>query len=260
MNSKSHNLRNIAVKGVDGNSVYGCLQIPDGDGPFPAVIFIHGGLGDNREYTRAMLDWSVAKLLLRGGFVVLSTDYRVSLTGEDIADIVASYRYTEGLSFVDKSKIAYFGDSHGAYLAVMAAVRTAPFALVHGWGVADMAEWYRHIEHIPVRYYQKVTEDLKISLGGTPDQVPDAYRMISPTANVAKLKCPVLILHGEEDEDVPVSHARYMAEALEKANVDHTLKIFENAGHGLRTEEDRREMDPIVVEFLKSVLSGNRLP
>ncbi len=255
MNSRSHTLRNIAVKGIAGNSVYGCLQIPNGDGPFPAVIFIHGGLGDNREYTRAMLDWSLAKRLLREGFVVLSTDYRVSLTGEDIADIVASFSYTARLSFVDKSKIAYFGDSHGSYLAIMAAVRTAPFALIHGWGVADMAEWYRHIEHIPARYYQKVTEDLEISLGGPPDKVPDAYRMISPTAHVSKLKCPVLILHGGEDEDVPVSHARFLAEALEKAGIDHTLKIFENAGHGLRTEEDRKQMDSIVVEFLKSVVS-----
>jgi dipeptidyl aminopeptidase/acylaminoacyl peptidase len=255
MNTKKFVLRNIAVKGVDGNSVYGCLQIPDGDGPFPAVIFIHGGLGDNREYTRAMLDWSVSKLLLREGFVVLSTDYRVSLTGEDIADVVEAFKYAGKLSFVNKSKIAYFGDSHGAFLAIMAAIRTTPFALVHGWGVADMAEWFRHIENIPARYYQKVTEDLKESLGGTPNQVPEAYRMISPTAHVAKLKCPVLILHGEEDEDVPVSHARILAEALEKANVDYTLKIFKNAGHGLRTEEDRREMDPIVVEFLKKILS-----
>ena len=255
MNSKGQSLRNIVVKGVDGKSVYGCLHIPDGDGPFPAVVFIHGGLGDNREYTRAMLDWSVAKLLRREGFVVLSTDYRVSLTGGDIADVVASFNYTAGLSFVDGSKIAYFGDSHGAYLAIMAATQTAPFALVHGWGVADMAEWYRHIENIPVRYYQKVTEDLQNSLGGTPDQVPEAYRMISPTAHVSKIKCPVLILHGGEDEDVPVSHARFLAEALEKANVEYTLKIFEHGGHGLRTPEDRREMDPVVVAFLKSVLS-----
>ena len=260
MNSKSHSLRNIVVKGVDGKSVYGCLQIPDGDGPFPAVVFIHGGLGDNREYTRAMLDWSLAQLLRWEGFVVLSTDYRVRMTGEDIADIVASFNYTAGLSFVDGSKIAYFGDSHGAYLAIMAAARSAPFALIHGWGVADMAEWYRHIGNIPVRYYQKVTEDLENSLGGTQDQVPEAYRMISPTTHVSKIKCPVLILHGGEDEDVPVSHARILADALERAGLDYVLKIFDNAGHGLRTPEDRRQMDPIVLEFLKSTLSGNRLP
>ena len=255
MNIKDFALRNVAVKGVDGKSVYGCLQIPAGDGPFPAVIFIHGGLGDNREYTRAMLDWSVAKLLLRKGFVVLSTDYRVSLTGEDIADVVRAFGYAAALSFVDKSKIAYFGDSHGAFLAIMAATRTPPFALIHGWGVADMAEWYGHIKNIPARYYQKVTEDLEKSLGGTPDRFPEAYRQISPTAHVAKIKCPVLILHGEEDEDVPVSHARLLAAALEKANDDYTLKIFENAGHGLRSPETRREMDLVVLGFFKSILS-----
>jgi dipeptidyl aminopeptidase/acylaminoacyl peptidase len=255
MNFKDFSLRHVAVKGVDRKSVYGCLQIPAGDGPFPAVIFVHGGLGDNREYTRAMLDWSVARLLLREGFVVLSTDYRVSLTGEDIADVVRAFGYTAALSFVDKSKIAYFGDSHGAFLAIMAATRTAPFALVHGWGVADMAKWYGYIKNIPARYYQKVTEDLEKSLGGTPDRAPEAYRQISPTAHVAKIKCPVLILHGEEDEDVPVLHAHILAEAVGAAGGEYELKIIKNAGHGLRSSEARREMDLVVLEFFKSCLS-----
>ena len=255
MNVKGIPPRNVTVKGVQGHSVYGCFQKPDGEGPFPAVVFIHGGLGDNREYTRAMLDWSVAKLLLREGFVILSTDYRVSLTGEDIGDVVASFRYTAGLSFVDESRVAYFGDSHGAYLAIMAATQTAPFALIHGWGVADLASWYEHIKNIPVRYYKTVTEDLEKSLGGTPDQTPETYRHLSPTSHVEKVKCPVLVLHGEKDEDVPVSHAHLLADALKKANGVFTLKIFENTGHGLRTPEDRRDMDPIVLEFLKSYLS-----
>ena len=255
MNVKGISPRNVTVKGVQGHSVYGCFQKPDGEGPFPAVVFIHGGLGDNREYTRALLDWSVAKRLLKEGFVVLSTDYRVSLKGEDIVDVVASFRYTAGLSFVDENRVAYFGDSHGAYLALMAAIQTTPFALIHGWGVADMASWYEHIRNIPVRYYQTVTEDLERTLGGTPDQVPKTYTQFSPISHAAKIKCPVLILHGEKDEDVPVSHAHLLADALKRANGTYTLKIFENAGHGLRTPEARKEMDPIVLEFLKSYLS-----
>ena len=244
-------IQELNVKSSDGRAIYGCFQNPEGNGPFPAVIFIHGGLGDNQEYTRAMLDWSVAKLLFKKRFVVFSTDYRVDLSGKDIGDVVAAFKFVAELPAVDEQKIAYFGDSHGAYLAIMAATQTGPFALIHGWGVADMAEWYRHIKNIPASYYQRVAEDLKKSLGGTPDQVPEAFLQISPTTHIAHIKCPILILHGDKDEDVPVTHAHIMAHAIEKAGGEYALKIFKDAGHGLRSLEARQEMDTFVLKFLK---------
>ena len=247
-------IREVSVRSADGRSFCGYLQRPEGDGPFPAVIFIHGDFGDNPEYTRAMLDWSVAELLFEEGFVVFSTDYRVDLTGKDIGDIVTAFKFVSDLPYVDGRKIAYFGDSHGAYLAVMAAIQTDPFALIHGWGVADMAEWYGHIKNLPASYYKKVSGDLAKSLGGTPTQVPEAYRQVSPTAHVGKIRCPILILHGEEDEEVPVAHAHIMASAIEKTGNDHKLKIFKGAGHGLRSPEIRKAMDPLVLEFLNRYL------
>jgi dipeptidyl aminopeptidase/acylaminoacyl peptidase len=238
------------VIGADGRAIYGCHQKPEGNGPFPAVLFIHGGYGDNKEYTKAMLDWSVSQLLLREGFVVLSTDYRIDLSGKDIGDVVAAFQFVSELLFVEERKIAYFGDSHGAYLAVMAATRTNPFTLIHGWGVADMAEWYGHIKGLPAPYYKKIIEDFEKSLGGAPDQAPEAYRLVSPTTHVADIRCPILILHGDKDEEVPVAHANLLAQAIEKAGGEYMLKIFKDAGHGLRSPEFRKAMDPLVLEFL----------
>ena len=249
--NKDKSIQEVNVKSADGTAFYCCFQKPEGGGPFPAVIFIHGGLGDNPEYTRTMLDWSVAHLLFQERFVVFSTDYRVDLSGKDIGDVVAAFKFVADLPFVDEQKIAYFGDSHGAYLAIMAATQTNPFVLIHGWGVADMADWYRHIKALPVSYYQGVTEDFDKSLGGTPDQAPEAYRQISPTTHIAHIKCPILILHGEEDKEVPVSHAHKLAEAIEKAGGEYALKIFKDAGHGLRSPQVRQEMDTFVLKFLK---------
>ena len=248
------NIQELKIKGADGTALYSCFRKPEGDGPFPAVIFIHGGYGDNPKFTNAMLEWGLAVLLLKEGFVVFSTDYRVDHTGRDIGDIVAAFKFVAGQPFVDERKIAFFGDSHGAYLAIMAATQTDPFALIHGWGVADMAEWYGHIKGIPASYYQRVTADLAKSLGGPPDQAPDAYHLVSPATHVAKIKCPVLILHGEEDKDVPVAHAHILAHAIEKIGGEFQLEIFKNAGHGLRSPEARQKMDPLVLDFLEQQL------
>jgi len=251
MNKRTNKgIQEVNVTSAGGRAIYGYLRKPEGDGPFPVMIFIHGGFGDNPEYTRAMLDMSIAERLFQTKFVVFSTDYRVDHSGKDIDDIVTAFKFVSNLPYVDDRKIAYFGDSHGAYLAIMAATQTNPFALIHGWGVADMAEWYRHIKSMPVSYYKRVSEDLVKSLGGTPDQVPGSYHQVSPTTHVANIKCPILILHGDKDEEVPVAHAHIMAHEIEKSGGKHELKIFKDAGHGLRSPEFRKAMDPLVLEFL----------
>jgi len=244
----------VIIKSTDDTSLYACLQMPPGDGPFPAVIFIHGGYGDNPEYTRALLEWNVARLLLREGFVVVSTDYRHDLKGRDIDDIVAAFDYTSHLPSIKSDKVAYFGDSHGSYLAMMAATRTEPFAIIHGWGVTDMAEWFEHIKKSSIPIYQRIAEDLRKSLGGEPRDAPDVYRQVSPLTHVNRIKCPVLILHGEEDEDVPVVHAYKLADALKEAGREYELRVFQNAGHGLRSPEARQAKDQAVLEFIKKHL------
>ncbi len=246
--------QDVVIKSTDDTSLYGCFQMPSGDGSFPAVIFIHGGFGDNQEYTRALLRWNVAQLLLREDFVVLSTDYRHDLEGRDIDDIVAAFKYVSHLPCVRSDKIAYFGDSHGSYLAMMAATRTEPFAIVHGWGVTDMAEWFEYIKKSSIPIYQRIAEDLRKSLGGEPRDVPEVYRQVSPITQVSRIKCPVLILHGEDDEDVPVQQAYKLAEALKEAGTEHELHVFKNAGHGLRSPEAQQAMDSIVLEFVNKHL------
>jgi dipeptidyl aminopeptidase/acylaminoacyl peptidase len=241
----------VIIRGKDDTSLYACLQTPPGDGPFPAVIFIHGGYGDNQEYTRALLEWNVAKLLLQEGCVVLSTDYRHDLKGRDIDDVMDAFEYVSNLPYVEGDKIAYFGDSHGSYLAMMAATRTKPFVIIHGWGVTDMAEWFEYIKNSPIPIYQRIAEDLRKSLGGEPQDVPEVYRQVSPIAQVGRINCPVLILHGEDDEDVPVAHAYKLAEALKGAGNEYELRVFKNEGHGLRSPEARQTMEQTVLEFIK---------
>jgi len=251
---KGKNSQEITFEAGDGTIVYGCIRRPPGEGPFPTVIFIHGGFGNNREYTRELLNWSIAESLFREGFAVLSTDYRIDSQGKDIEDVVAAFKYVSELSFVDRGKVIYFGDSHGSYLAMMAAIKTNPFAIIHCWGVVSFVEWYDHIRKREASAYQQIGRMLEESFGGTPDQVPEVYRQASVLAHVDKLRCPVLIIHGEEDNEVPVSQAYKLAGSLERSKHEFELKIFKNEGHGIRDPQARQEMDKTVLEFLKKHL------
>jgi len=242
--------REVTFPSSGGTMVYGCLQKPHGEGKFPAVIMIHGGLGGNREFTRGLLEWSIAERLLLKGYVALSTDYRLDFQGRDVDDVVAAFEYLKGLPFVDGSRIVYFGDSHGSYLALMAATRTRPAAVIHCWGVANLAEWYRHIENSPIPIYREIARAIREGLGGTPDQLPELYRRFSAVAHAHKVMCPVLIIHGDEDDEVPVSHAYELAQALKDAQREYELKIFKGGGHGLRTRQARMAMDEAVIKFL----------
>lgn len=252
--NKGKNSQDVTFHAADGTAVYGCIRRPPGDGPFPAVIFIHGGFGNNREYTRELLDWSSVELLIQSGFVVLSTDYRIDSKGKDIDDIVAAFEYVSKLSFVDKDKIIYFGDSHGSYLAMMTAIKTNPFAIIHCWGVVSFAEWYDYISKSKTPAYQQIAGMLNESFGGSPDQVPEAYWQASILAHIDELKCPILIIHGEEDAEVPVAHAYKLAESLKRSKHEYELRIFKNEGHGIRDPQARREMDEMVLGFLKKQL------
>ncbi|UCC40728.1 MAG: S9 family peptidase [Candidatus Aminicenantes bacterium] len=243
--------QDVTFQSADRTDLYGCFRCPPGAGRFPAVIFIHGGFGNNKEYTRELLDWGIAELLLREGFVVFSTDYRMEPEEKAIDDVIACFEYVSEMSFVDGDKIVYFGDSHGSFLGVMAAMRTDAFAIIHCWGVAHFAEWYEYIKDSQSPGLQQIAKMFKESFGGTPDQVPEAYRQASVVAHVDKLRCPVLIIHGEKDDEVPVTQAYKLADSLKRLKHEYELKIFENEGHGIRDSEAKKEMESVVLEFLK---------
>lgn len=263
MSAKIVTPQDVSYQSANGTIVYGCLRKPAGKGPFPAVVLIHGGWGNNKEFTRNMLKWGIADLLLQEKYVLLSTDYRDVLVNpdygadylpKDIDDVVAAFKYVSKLPFVDENRIAYFGDSHGSYLALMAAIQTNPKAIIFNWSVANLAKWCVYIKNSHDQWYRKLANSLQKAFGGTPEQEPEIYRQVSPVAHVHRIRCPVLINHGEEDEFVPVAHAYELAKALENARCKYELKIYKDATHGLHNPQAVCEMNVVTLKFLKKYM------
>jgi len=68
-------------------------------------------------------------------------------------------------------------------------------------------------------------------LGGLPDEVPAEYRIRSSIHFVEQINCPLLLIHGEIDDVIPVRHTLRLAEALKKIDKPFELKLFPDEGH-----------------------------
>ena len=130
----------LFVRSYDGAYIPAAWRKPPGDGPFPAILYIHGGVGGHGPKAAArMLDGRVPIHFHQRGYVGMATDYRRFHFGEDeIQDVLAAYRKLGSLPFVNADRIAVIGGSHGGYLAQMLASRTDPAATVSFAGLSDI--------------------------------------------------------------------------------------------------------------------------
>lgn len=76
-------------------------------------------------------------------------------------------------------------------------------------------------------------------IGGTPEEVPDAYSSRSPINNASSISSPLLILQGSEDRVVPPAQATVMAEAIRSNGGECEIIIFEGEGHGFRISKNK---------------------
>ncbi len=237
--SAEEEIRQVYVQSYDGVYVPAALRKPAGDGPFPAILFIHGGVGGSGfEAVKNMLRGRVPEHFHRLGYVGMATDYRRFHFGEDeIQDVLAAYRQIESYPFVDKRRIAVVGGSHGGYLAQMLATRVTPAATVSFAGLSDIEGMFYKVGlelRQSIRGWEQWMEELQthgekartaasaaavrtvpggnaplrpgsagyevaLELGWRYGDRPDAFRAISPKENAAKVKGPVLYLVGGND-------------------------------------------------------------
>ena len=194
----------------------------EGQGPFPAVQIHHGGGGYEPVYS------SMAEALALNGIIGVTLIHRgypgsqghQEYGGGEIADIgnlTDEIRSWEG---VDEERLGIMGYSRGAHNTLLAVEQYDFFTAAVVWSPpVDM------IDHVQVNPW------IADMFGGTPDVVPEAYRIRSSLLFVDRISCPLLILHGETDDVVPVRHSQRLAKALEASTKDFKLHIIPDEGH-----------------------------
>jgi acetyl esterase/lipase len=226
----------------------GDLHLPDGAGPHPVIVLIHGGSWQ-RRYGRAVMRAIAAALVLRGR-AVWNIEYRRVGNGggwpETFADVAAAIDRLDGLHpSLDLSRVDVIGHSAGGHLALWAAGRAslptgAPGAIagrprvpiaraISLAGVCDLAGAYREWHGGAVRAL----------MGGSPERLPERYEVADPLRRVP-LAMPVLLVHGVLDETASVRLSRTYASAARAAGGEVELVEIEGRAGGHRAFIDPR--------------------
>lgn len=218
---------------------YGVLHLPDGDGPHPTVVLIHGGFWLARYGADLMTP--LAEDLTEDGYAVWNVEYRRVGNGggwpttfEDVAAAVDLLATIAEEHPVDLDRVVAIGHSAGGQLAAWLAARP---------GLPDDAPGSRPEVEVHAVISQAGLLDLRGAaeqrlgggstqrfLGGAPGEVPDRYDISSPTERVP-LAAPVVAVHGSDDDLVPPSQSRAFVEAARTAGGDAELVVIDGEGH-----------------------------
>jgi dipeptidyl aminopeptidase/acylaminoacyl peptidase len=212
---------------------------PEGERP-PLIVEIHGGPTSHRcpELRRAVLFWTSRGFgvvdVNYGGSTGFGRDYRERLRGTwgivDTADCIAAARHLADSGDVDGSRLLIHGGSAGGYTTLCALVFHDEFASgASYYGVADAETLARDTHKFESRYLD--------GLIGPYPEAAQTYRERSPIHFAERLRSPVILFQGLEDEVVPPSQAEEMVAALRRGGVHHAYLAFEGEQHGFRRSE-----------------------
>lgn len=244
----------FGVESTDGVSIDTRLIKPRGEGPFPTVLWIHGGpishFGDQWHWR-----WNPL-VLLRAGYAIALPNARGStgygydfidgiwgnVWGEQCyADLMAVTDVLEQRDDVDAKRIAAMGGSFGGYMVNWIGGMSDRYAaLVSHAGLFDLRAFYGATDAAP--YFG--LHNASTPWSGEIDRC-------SPHVNVSKWKTPTLIIHGEKDYRVPVGEALALFEALQAHGVDSELLVYPDENHWILKPRNIRHWYGSVIDFLK---------
>jgi dipeptidyl aminopeptidase/acylaminoacyl peptidase len=221
----------------EGLTITGILALPESNGPVPLIVINHGGFDPAKTLQ------PLVELFAKMGYVAIASDYRGvagsqgkrELAKGEIADVLNAIQYARTLPQVDPKRTVMLGFSHGGALAIHAAARDATIGGIVTVGApVEMADCYRHwVETVSQHPELKPLVGLTMIVGGTPEQMPAAWKERSALYAADKVKCPVLLIQGAKDTAVPVEQAQRMEQALKKAQTPVELVVDAEAGHVL---------------------------
>ena len=254
----------VMFRSEDGMLIHGQLFLPSAgaEGRRPAAIFFHGG-----SRRQMLLGWhylryyhntyALNQYLASRGYVVLSVNYR-SGTGygldfrealnygargaSEYRDVIAAGHYLAERDDVDPNRIALWGGSYGGYLTALGLARNSD-VFAAGVDIHGVHDWNVVIRNF-VPSYQPETREAFARL---------AFES-SPMAWIDGWRSPVLLIHGDDDRNVPFSESVDLVESLRSRGVEVEQLVFPDEVHGFLLHRNWLEAFERAAAFLEAHL------
>lgn len=251
-----------------GRSLRVDIYRPDGEDAQPLVVWVHGG-----AWRSGSKDQVPVLGLVERGFAIASVDYRLSPVASfpaqvhDIKSAIRFLRHQAGDYRLDPQRFAIAGASAGGHLAALVGVSsdvaalegevgTAPGessavgAIVSFYGASNLQTILG--QSTPHGLSVRVPA-LRLLLGGTPDQQPDLAQLASPIAHVDADDPPLLLIHGDQDPQMPINQAIELDGRYRAVGAVARLKVVHGGVHGGAGFYDDAMLDT-VASFLREHL------
>lgn len=245
----SLDLKDVEYARPGGKPVLLDLHVPDGPGPFPAAILVHGGgfdEGSKSTNVRPLFD-----VLANAGFAWFSIDYRMApefhfpQANDDMNSAIRWVKANAATYHVNAAKIAIIGESAGGFLVNYAGTHETPetrvAAVVDFYGPVDYGKLALQRRDHP-ELFNMTSINKHLANGGSArffgvDQLDAAgfvkLRAIGPILAVHKGMAPFLCIHGTKDDQVSYDQSTAMCDAMHKVGAGCELITIEGGGHGM---------------------------
>jgi dipeptidyl aminopeptidase/acylaminoacyl peptidase len=252
----------VIFNSADGMKINGQLFVPanlDRTRRHPAMLFFHGGsrrqmlLGWHYRYYYRNA-YAFNQYLANQGYIVLSVNYRSGIgygmefrealnygaTGaSEFNDVLGAGIYLRNRPDVEPQKIGLWGGSYGGYLTAMGLARASDL-FAAGVDMHGVHDW-----NIVVRNFVPAYDPLA---------KPDAARLAfesSPLSSMKTWRSPVLLIHGDDDRNVPFSETVHLVEALRNQGVEFEQLIFPDEIHSFLTYQNWMRAFRASADFFK---------
>jgi acetyl esterase/lipase len=222
------------------------LYLPDGGIVAPLAVWVHGG-----AWRGGTKDQNFPRALREEGYAVASLDFRLS--GESpfpaqVHDIKAALRFLRAMASdfgYSADRIALAGVSSGGHLAALVGLTGGDRDLEGGIGdhpavssEVQAVVSYCGASNLTTILAQSTPHGLSVRepaldlfIGGQPEDVPETARAASPVFHVDSADPPLLLIHGDQDPQMPINQSHELYGAYERASLDATFRVAYGAGH-----------------------------
>jgi len=253
----------VTLKARDGLPLHGFLTRPRGSEgkALPMVVLPHGGpfgVHDNWGYD------TQTQLLAAAGYAVLQVNFRGSSNygrafhqagaqqwgGTMQDDLTDATRWAIAQGYADAKRICLYGASYGGYAALMGVAKEQ--------GLYQCAAGYVGVYDLPMMFSRGDIRDTRYGKTFLYEWLGEPAKLAatSPVNLADRIKVPVFLAAGGEDERAPIEHSKKMAAALQKAGVQVQTLYVDTEAHGFYTLEHRRQFYSQLLAFLSKSIGG----